>query len=209
MNAIIHFRLNGLILAAIIAFGLTLVTGCNKDSKTTSQEAIVEIPDDSVYIKRGNQIVAITFDTLRNSLLHAISTQGMEGAIEFCNERAYPLTTLYADSFAIRRTAFRVRNSSNQPDSLELVVLTEMNEIMNQSQSPSVKVVRQSKSDEIHFFKPIILQPMCLSCHGTPGAQIQASTLSQIQKFYPADQAVNFKEGDLRGLWHIIFKAKE
>ena len=72
---------------------------------------------------------------------------------------------------------------------------------------PTVKVFRPSSSDEIHFFKPILLQAMCLNCHGSPGEHIQAPTLARIQQLYPNDRAVNFKEGDLRGVWHIIFKS--
>lgn len=72
---------------------------------------------------------------------------------------------------------------------------------------PAEKLIRTTSTGEIHFFKSIILQPMCLNCHGTPGKEIQPSTLSRIQELYPVDQAVNFKDGDLRGLWHIVFAA--
>jgi hypothetical protein len=50
---------------------------------------------------------------------------------------------------------------------------------------------------------------MCLNCHGTPGKHIQDATLTKIQQLYPEDRAVNFKEGDLRGLWHIIFNVQK
>ena len=72
---------------------------------------------------------------------------------------------------------------------------------------PKLKVIRPGSSDEIHFFKPILLQAMCLNCHGSPGQDIQSPTLARIQQLYPDDRAVNFKEGDLRGVWHIIFKS--
>ena len=93
------------------------------DEKTAEKEPI----PDSVYTKKGNEIVALTFDTLRNSLLNAINSQGVDGAITFCNENAYPLTTTYADSVVVRRTALRYRNPDNKPDSLEQLILDEMN----------------------------------------------------------------------------------
>lgn len=161
---------------------------------------------DSVYLQEGNKIVSLTFDTLRNSLVNSIKTQGIEGAISFCNQSAYPITSIYADSVVIRRTSMRVRNSNNKPDSLELLILEEMNELMRSSNMPTTKVVRQKSTGEIHFFKPIILQAMCLNCHGTPGVQIQKSTLGKIRELYQDDRAVSYKEGDLRGVWHIIFK---
>jgi hypothetical protein len=48
-----------------------------------------------------------------------------------------------------------------------------------------------------------------MNCHGTPGKHIQDATLTRIQQLYPEDRAVNFKEGDLRGLWHIIFNVQK
>jgi cytochrome c553 len=50
---------------------------------------------------------------------------------------------------------------------------------------------------------------MCLNCHGAPGKEIAAATVSKIQELYPDDSAVDFKEGDLRGVWHIVFKSQQ
>ena len=76
---------------------------------------------------------------------------------------------------------------------------------MKTMKMPDTKIVRSKSAKEIHFFKPILLQPLCLNCHGTPGKQIQNSTLAKIQVLYPSDQAFDYKEGDLRGVWHIVF----
>jgi len=192
---------------AILVSVLTAIS-CTKN-KPEEKIAVKEPIPDSVYTKKGNEIVAFTFDTLRNSLLHAINSQGVEGAIGFCNEKAFPITATYADSVVIRRTALRYRNPKNEPDSLERKVLDEMNQRVLSSGKPGTKIVRRSSANEIHFFKPILLQAMCLNCHGTPGKQIAAATISKIQEFYPEDRAVDFKEGDLRGVWHIIFKAQQ
>lgn len=191
-----------IVLVIMLSSGLV---SCSKN-KTDEQVNVESLVPDSVYLQTGNKIVSLTFDTLRNSLMTTIGSKGIEEAIEFCNEKAYSITDTYGDSVVIRRTAVRYRNTSNQPDSLELTVLDEMNAQMTSGIS-GAKVIRRSSADEIHFFKPIILQAMCLNCHGAPGDQIQPSTLSRINQLYPDDRAVNFKEGDLRGVWHIIFKS--
>ena len=143
-------RVSGLLLLvlAVISCGTK-----KPENKTAEKEPI----PDSVYMKRGNEIVALTFDTLRGSLLNAISTQGIEGAISFCNENAYPLTATYADSVVIRRTALRYRNGENKPDSLELSTLDEMNATLLSAGKPSSKITRNLRLHEIHFFKPILL----------------------------------------------------
>ena len=188
---------------------IPLVMSCNTKKEGQDPSATKKTIADSVYMQRGNQIVSLTFDTLRNSLLSAISSHGTDGAIRFCNENAYPITGIYADSVVIRRTSLRVRNSNNKPDSLELLTLNEMEGLIRSSKVPTARVVRQASRGEIHYFKPIILQAMCLNCHGTPGVQVKNLTQTKITELYPDDKAVTFKEGDLRGVWHIIFKEQK
>lgn len=185
---------------------LTLSVAFLSCSREKNQELTSTVSPDSIYLKQGNEIVAQTFDTLRNSLLRAIGEKGIEHAIGFCNDQARVLTHVYADSIAIRRISLRFRNPNNQPDSVEFEILQAMETTKSSGGTPEVRLVRNEQSGEIHFFKPILFQPMCLSCHGKPNADIQPQTLSAIQKIYPADRAIDFKVGDLRGMWHVVFK---
>lgn len=198
-----------LIYIFVFIIGSAMITGCTEKKPDNEHKMANGLVADSVYVQVGKSIVANTFDTLRSSLLTAINSQGIDGAITFCNEKAYPLTATYADSVVIRRTAVRYRNPNNKPDSLELLVFDEMEGLMKSTKIPNAKVVRSASTGEIHFFQPILLQAMCLNCHGAPRKQIQDATLTRIQQIYPDDRAVNFKEGDLRGLWHIIFNTQK
>lgn len=186
---------------AIAAIALILVFGgCTQRPHETKHS----MPD-SVYLKAGSEITAKTFDSLRNSLVHTIHEKGIEEAIVFCNLNAARLTQSYADTFFIKRTALHYRNTNNQPDSLELSILEAMTaEMQMKEMLPGSRIVRDQEA--IHYFKPIIMQGMCVSCHGKRGEQISETTIAQINRLYPGDQAVNFKEGDLRGMWHIIFR---
>ncbi len=195
-------------LALCLVLSISGVLSCTKGDRENERISLLELTPDSVYTKAGNRIIALTFDTLRNSLLEAIRSQGIENAIAFCNENAYPITGVYADSVTLRRTSLRFRNPKNRPDSLELSVLEEMAAQPKNTEGTGTKIIRRESSSEIHYFKSIILQPMCLNCHGTPGEQIQDATLARIQQLYPDDKAVNFKAGDLRGVWHIVFKSQ-
>jgi hypothetical protein len=186
-----------------------IMLNCSRLSDKSTKDQEITVLHDSVYINAGNHTVARTFDTLRNSLLKAIHEKGFPGAITFCNEKAYAITNTYADSITVGRTAVRYRNPENRPDSLESSVLKAMEEQMKTATTPGIKLVRNTSTGEIHFFKPIMLQPLCLNCHGAPEKQIQNTTLARIQELYPDDRAVNFKEGDLRGVWHIVFKSQK
>ena len=156
----------------------------------------------------GDQIVSQTFDSLRNALIRQIGSAGVEGAISFCNENATSLTNTYADSVTIRRTALRYRNPDNRPDSLELTVLKNLSDDVESHMPPASRIIRNEKRGEIHYFKPIMTQAMCLSCHGNTSSQIRPNVQLKIAQRYPDDRAVDFKEGDLRGAWHIIFSTK-
>ena len=192
-----------IILLPVLIFPVTL-SGCRKNI-----DEVTDQTHDSVYVKKGNMIVSATFDSLRNSLLRAIGTKGFEGAITFCDENAFVLTNTYADSVSIERTALRYRNPKNKPDSLEQVILENMTSELKPGAVPGTKITRDDRNGEIHYFKPIMMQAMCANCHGKPNAQINEKTLTRIRQLYPQDRAVDFKEGDLRGVWHIIFSPRK
>ncbi|MBX2946187.1 MAG: DUF3365 domain-containing protein [Cyclobacteriaceae bacterium] len=182
---------------SVLFFFFTLLS-CHQ---TQQEKGTSGMQADSVYLKKGDQLVAATFDTLRNSLLAAIGEQGFAYAIQFCNEKAYTLTETYAiDGVRIKRVSMQYRNPSNQPDSLELAVLETF-----QTEGPRTQLIYTP--GEVHYVKPISMQAMCLNCHGLPNVHIKPETLHAIQTNYPADKATGYAEGDLRGIWHIIFPA--
>lgn len=184
---------------------ITLFTSCNNSNKSKDN-----IKSD--YTKMGNSIVKKTFDTLRNSLQSAISQSGVEGAVPYCQTAAYSLTNIYAsDSVTVRRTALKYRNPANKPDTSEeriLKIFASLKEqgIINDSIKP---ITEESKNGQIHFYKPIMLQQMCASCHGSKSTDIQPPVWKAINTLYPLDRAYDFKTGDLRGMWHITFTNKK
>jgi hypothetical protein len=60
--------------------------------------------------------------------------------------------------------------------------------------------------DVVDFYSPIIIQPMCTTCHGIQGQTFTAESEAVIKQKYPNDIATGYSEGDLRGMWHITFK---
>lgn len=181
----------------LLIYSVTLLSCTSK-----TEDSTLNATPDSIYFQQGDQLVALTFDTLRNSILSAIGEQGFAYAVQFCNEKAYPLTASHASpDLIIRRASLRYRNPSNQPDSLEHTVFEEF-----QSGSPRTKLIRTT--GEVHYIKPIIMQAMCLNCHGSPDLDIKPETMAAIQRNYPQDKAIGYAEGELRGIWHIIFRSE-
>lgn len=180
---------------------------------TVSEKEAVEemdaamLMDTMQYRKMGDSIVKQTFDTLRTQLSSTIQKEGFEGAIGFCKTNAYAIMDkLASDSVMIRRTAVKFRNPQNAPDSLENVILAQYSQAGTDSSALRSEVVQSG--DTIHYFKPILLMSMCKNCHGDPVKDLTPAVLTAINKDYPDDRAVGFKEGDLRGAWHVKFTSR-
>ena len=160
-------------------------------------------PEDlSAWKIKGDSVVTRSFDTLRNTLLRTIGEKGFAGAVGFCNEQAIPLTNTYStEGVSIKRTSDRLRNPANAPDSMEARILSQLSSLKRKN-LPLIDFVVPDDNG-YHYFKPIVIQALCLNCHGARSAQIKPGTWDAIIQKYPADSAFNYKESDLRGIWHI------
>ena len=186
----------------IISMGLLSIisiVSCNSTDNFSAKEKLQ-------YTNMGNKLVKQTFDTLSHSLQNAIAEMGTEKAVSYCQVNAYPLTDTYkSDSVTIRRTALKYRNPANKPTAdeeriLKLFASQKEKGIVNDS----LKAITEKEANgTIHFYKPIILQPMCANCHGNKSDIAQTALWKTIDTLYPSDLAYGFKPGDLRGIWHV------
>jgi hypothetical protein len=163
-------------------------------------------PDDTASWKlKGDSLVTRTFDTLRNTLQHAVGEKGFAGAVDFCITAAPGLTAAYnSDGIFVKRTSDKLRNPANAPDTMEKRIMAAYLQMKNDKKQLE-GILEKDAAGNHHYFKPILLQALCLNCHGDNESQIKPDTRAAIQKQYPADAAFNYKEGDLRGIWHISF----
>jgi hypothetical protein len=182
----------------ILTFLSIAIISCNENKE-------VQVNPEAIRMK-GDSIVSRSFDTLRNTLLRSIGEKGLAGAVEFCTTKALELTNTYsAGNISVKRTSDKIRNPGNAPDSMEQRILTSFRFLKSNKQEIKA-ILEKDAAGNYHYFKPIILQAMCLNCHGERDKQIQPETWQSIQLKYPADSAFNSREGDLRGTWHIILR---
>jgi len=168
-----------------------------------------EQPEDLAAWKiKGDSLVNRTFDTLRNTLQRAVAEKGFAGAVDFCKTEALALTNTYSkEGISVKRSSDKLRNPSNAPDSMELRILATYRQWKTEKKELK-GVLEKDGSGNYHYFKPILLQTLCLNCHGNPVSAIKPDTWKMIQQKYPADAAFDYQEGDLRGIWHIRFSQK-
>lgn len=169
--------------------------------ETTDTTATIESPRD--YIAEGSTIVDTTFKTLSGALQGAVKEGGIEHAIQFCNLNAYPLVAELSEAYDanISRKAVRYRNPDNAADERDARVFAEYEKLQAQGLE-FMPVVLKTESGPV-YYKPIVMMEFCTVCHGSK-EQI-GPAYEAIAALYPEDKAIDFKAGDLRGLWKVEF----
>lgn len=155
---------------------------------------------------RGRDISKKTASALKSELQAAIMSGGPEKAVMFCSTRAMEITDSISvsEQVIVQRLAKKNRNPLNQMDENQSnlykgYVLTFMNK-----ERPYANVGWNEEGNPIYYY-PITVESACLNCHGTPGQEVNPRVAQRIAELYPDDQAMNFKQGDPRGMWAITF----
>ena len=181
------------LIAGLLAAAVCL--GCQENKKTAA------LPD---YKQMGDSIASASFDVLRTALQASIAGRGAEASIGFCRDTAQDLMQTYAsESVYVGRVAERYRNPANALKQVDGNVWADYREAISKGDSIFSRIVVTDTA--VHYYKPILLQPMCLTCHGEPGKDIPPKLLAVIDSSYPGDLARGFRTGDLRGMWYIRF----
>lgn len=188
--------------AIILAVFLFLVAGLHAAPVQESDEAL---------LARGNAAAAALFGQLMAAVQSKMQSDGVEGAIAFCQVEALPLTDQTAATLegvkSLRRVGVRTRNPANEPDALDREVLQEFLREWSAANPPTPQLRRtQSASGEkeIRFYRPIPVIASCLACHGDKQA-MAPNVLAALAARYPQDAATGFAEGDLRGAMVVTF----
>jgi hypothetical protein len=193
----------------LIFIALLIVFG----SCTTNSPRVGEANADEInFIQpHGDQIAKDLMVSLQTELQQAMQSGGIEEAIDVCNLKAIPLTDIVAKStdmeVDIKRTTLRYRNELNAPDEYEQMALNYFQKIMDDAKSlPEfyIQKIENNQRTEFYYYKPLMINALCLKCHGTDEF-VNSETLALIQKHYPEDKAMGYKEGDFRGLIRIKF----
>ncbi len=180
----------------------------NETFETTPQDSInsteilTETDDLDTFQVQGNAIAKASFKALSGKLKGAVQSGGIASAIQYCNVHAIPLTDSLSRVYntEIQRVSDRNRNSVNALSASDSVVFADFQANPNQDS----KVMKYGEN--ILFYKPILLKPLCLNCHGELGKTLPEANQKVITELYPEDKAVGYQIGELRGMWKIRFR---
>jgi len=206
-----------ILIITLLFLGMTACQNSNSKKEvstenTSSEKAPEKKPafDKKAYKMKGMIIAKSTFKAFKSKLDKVAAKGGLPAVVNFCHDNALKLTDSMgkAHNVVIKRTSNKLRNPANKPDIDEEAVLNEYLKLQK-AQKPMEPVVLKDSEGYVHFYAPIKIKEACLKCHGTPGKEIPESIYKLIKEKYPNDQAINYKVGDLRGIWDIKFLDKE
>ncbi len=153
-------------------------------------------------VAAARKLVKEFFGELKGELQTAMKAGGPVAAISVCNVKAAQVTYGVAQrsGWDVGRTSLKLRQQKNQPDAWEMLVLKSFEarkaagENLKTMEHSEVVTVAGKKT--FRYMKAIPTAKLCLTCHGT---EIKPEVDKSLQILYPDDQALGYKEGDLRG----------
>jgi hypothetical protein len=161
---------------------------------------------DNDMIGQSRTISQSMLKELGQNLQSAMADGGAVNAIGVCNMQAPEIAGRVSaqNQVKLSRVGTRARNPvMGVPNDWQAKALAQFDAGLARGDKPadmefSETVVKSDGSKEFHFAKPILMQPMCVACHGSP-EQISPEVKAKLTELYPNDKAVNYQPGQLRG----------
>ena len=169
--------------------------------------SVVQAPaQDSDMLSLSRSISQAMLKELGQKLQSAMTEGGAVNAIGVCNTQAPEIAGRVSaqNQVKLSRVGTRARNPvMGVPNEWQARALAQFDAGLARGDKPaemefSETITKSDGSKEFHFAKPIVLQPMCVACHGGP-EQISPEVKSKLSELYPNDKAVNYQPGQLRG----------
>jgi len=162
-------------------------------------------PNESA-MQETRDIAAAMLKELGQTLQAAMANGGPENAIGVCKTQAPEIAKNLSTKHQVKvtRVGTRARNPDmGVPNDWQTQALKQFETRLAKGDKPyDIEYIQLTKSGsydlELRYAKPIVLQPMCTACHGTP-EQISPEVKAKLDQLYPNDKAVNYKPGELRG----------
>ena len=161
---------------------------------------------DDELLKQSRNLSLSMLKELGGKLQSAMAEAGAINAIGVCNLEAPAIANRVStdNQVKVSRVGTRTRNPiMGVPNAWQTKALAQFETGLARGDKPadmefSETVSKPDGGKEFHYAKPILMQPMCLSCHGN-SEQISAEVKAKLSELYPNDKAIDYQAGQLRG----------
>jgi hypothetical protein len=100
--------------------------------------------------------------------------------------------------YKLKQTSLNIRNPSNAPDEWERKILESFKSNKLQKGKGIGEIQDTGNMKVYRYLKPLYVSKPCLECHGEK-EDIRPEISEFLEKRYPDDNALGYKEGSLRG----------
>ncbi len=186
--------LNNFIKHLIVFLSLMLITSLAlaEDELSQRQQAAEQVTQQ--FVKQ-----------LGSHLQTEMKTNGPVSAIKVCKDVAPEIASQLSieNGWRVSRVTTKVRNPLlGMPDQWERTTLADFEAQAAKGEEYSTMnktaVVDEDGQFYFRYMKPLVIAPVCLSCHGSDD-QIPAAVKTELEKAYPFDRATGYKVSELRG----------
>ena len=162
--------------------------------------------DYSDELDASRKTVKEFMQTLKKELQSSMQEGGPVNAVSVCNLTAPAIANTYSvrNGWEVGRTSLKLRNPNNAPDAWERSVLEAFEERKLAGEDPAQmefhEVIRVDGDKQLRYMKASPTSRPCLACHGeSPDSIVK----TRLEKLYPHDQALGYRQGDIRGAFTI------
>lgn len=151
-------------------------------------------------VQRGDLVIVSLQDAVLSELMRELDRGGPAGAIKSCHIDANSAASRAAREAGIAagRTSDRLRNPRNAPKLWAAPIV----ERYAGRPAAGVEGFVVDLGDRVGVMRPIAQRRVCAACHG-PIEGLDVRVRAELQARYPADRAVGFKDGELRGWFWV------
>ena len=154
-------------------------------------------------IQHGDLVIVALQTALLSELRRDLDSGGAAGAMQACHLDATAVAYRVAreEGIAAGRTSARLRNPTNAPRPWAAEIVARYDNQPTKGLDGFVVDL----GDRIGLLRPIREQGMCAPCHG-PATGLPPAVRAALADRYPADRAVGFADGDVRGWFWVEVK---
>lgn len=184
-----------------VVFGFGYLISCSQPKQETESVEVTHTVDGIQLKANYDTIATLSQKALLMNVAGALKKGGTEYAVEFCNDKAMPITDSLSKQYqvSISRITNQTRNSSNN-----LKTETDKAVFKSFENNPSLIDSLVLEGENYAYYKRInTALPTCIKCHGNPESDIEPATYTKIKTLYPNDKATGYSMDELRGLWKI------
>ena len=183
-----------------------LISAGSLHAQNHAQDAAPPATLDEAAVQSTRSIANELLTQLGQKLKSTLAAEGPEAAVSVCKEASPSIAKSLSRQHGAQmtRVGTRVRNPAiGTPNGWQKDALNQFENRLSQGEAAANleywKVSDNGKGQrELHYAKAIMVQPMCVTCHGS-AADIPAPLAEKIRIEYPQDQATGYSVGKLRG----------